>query len=122
MIPNHPRFIEALHGKKKVRVRFYSTPDCVVMNRVFAPLDHGPGTENPEGVDRYWLWDYEAGAWTQILGLAPQQMLEMQVLDDGFDPVRMHPLVPPLWSVPRAWDLGSTLVDRPLDTLTPLTA
>jgi Hsp20/alpha crystallin family len=58
MIPNHTRFIEAIHAKKKVCVRFYSQADSGVLDRVCAPMDYGPGGEFKDGLNRYWLWDY----------------------------------------------------------------
>jgi hypothetical protein len=52
MIPNHPRFIEAISEKKKVSVRFYSQADSGVLDRVCAPLDYGPGGEIQDGLNR----------------------------------------------------------------------
>ena len=85
MIPNHEQFLAAIKDRKKVNVRFYSKPDSGVLDRVCAPMDYGPG-ENPDGLNRYWLWDYASEASDHKLGLVPQQILDLQVLGDVFDP------------------------------------
>lgn len=85
MIPNHAHFIGAVQDKKKVYVRFYSKPDSGVLDRVCAPMDYGPG-ENLDGLNRYWLWDYANEMGANTIGLVPQQILDLQVLGDVFDP------------------------------------
>ena len=52
MIPNHTRFIEAIHEKKKVCVRFYCKADSGVLDRVCVPMDYGV---------REASWLYDAG-------------------------------------------------------------
>ena len=85
MIPNHTQFTAAIADKKKVCVRYYSKPDSGVLDRVCAPMDYGPG-ENLDGLNRYWLWDYVNETGSHRIGLVPQQILDLQVLGDGFDP------------------------------------
>ncbi len=86
MIANHTQFTAAIQDRKKVCVRFYSKPDSGVLDRVCAPMDYGPG-ENPDGLNRYWLWDYANETGPHTIGLIPQQILDLQVLGDGFDPL-----------------------------------
>jgi hypothetical protein len=106
MIPNHPRFIEAITDKKKVSVRFYSPADSGVLDRVCAPMDYGPGGETQDGLHRYWLWNYASNTGTHTLGLLPQQIVDLQVMSEVFDPgdfgVRTTP-----WSTPRNWGAPS---------------
>jgi len=102
MIPNHPRFIEAIAQKKKVSVTFYSQPDSGVLDRVCAPLDYGPGVGFHDGLNRYWLWNYAAIQGDYTLGLVPQQIVDLQVLGEEFDPAEFGVLSAP-WSVPRDW-------------------
>jgi hypothetical protein len=85
MIPNHTQFTAAIQDRKRVCVRFYSKPDSGVLDRVCAPMDYGPG-ENPDGLNRYWLWDYVNETGLHRIGLVPQQILDLQVLGDVFDP------------------------------------
>lgn len=87
MISNHTQFTAAIQDKKKVCVRFYSKPDSGVLDRVCAPMEYGPG-ENPDGLNRYWLWDYANETGPKTIGLIPQQILDLQVLGEVFDPAQ----------------------------------
>jgi hypothetical protein len=102
MIPNHPRFIEAINEKKKVSVRFYSKADSGLLDRICAPMDYGPGVGNAQGVNRYWLWDYSSNTGTHSVGLLPEEIVELQVLGLVFDPAEFGVQSAP-WSVARDW-------------------
>jgi len=78
--------MEAITNKKKVSVRFYSKPDNGVLDRICAPISYGPG-DNSDGLNRYWLWDYESLTNDHSLGLVPQQIVELQVLGEACDPL-----------------------------------
>jgi hypothetical protein len=103
MIPNHTRFIEAIHEKKKVCVRFYSTADSGVLDRVCAPTDYGPGGAVDDELNRYWFWDYAGNLDSHTLCLLSQQIMDLQVLGEVFDPAQLE-VRPPRWSIPRDWD------------------
>jgi hypothetical protein len=102
MIPNHKQFIEAIKEKKKVCLRFYSIADSGVLDLVCAPLDYGPGAGNSGGVNRYWLWDYTSNTGAPTLGLLPEQVLDIRVLGQVFDPEDFNE-PSPAWSIPRDW-------------------
>jgi hypothetical protein len=106
MIPNHKEFIEAIKEKKKVCLRFYSKADSGVIDLICAPMDYGPGWGIQDGVNRYWLWDYTSNTGTPTLGLLPNQILDIRVLGQAFDPAEFG-APPPTWSIPRAWGLPS---------------
>ena len=86
MIPNHKEFIEAIKQKNKVCLRFYSKADSGVIDLVCAPLDYGPEAGIQDGVNRYWLWDYTSNTGSPTLGLLPEQVLDLRVLGEVFDP------------------------------------
>jgi len=86
MIPNHARFLEAIAAKKKVSVKFYSKADHGVLERICAPLSYGQSVESQDELNRYWLWDYAAT--THPLGLLSEQIVELQLLGDVFDPAQ----------------------------------
>ena len=102
MIPNHKQFIEAISEKKKVCVRFFSIADSGVLDRVCAPMDYGPGGETQDELNRYWLWDYTSNTGTHTLGLLPQQIVDLQVLGELFNPADFGDRSRP-WAIPRAW-------------------
>jgi len=85
MIPKHAQFIAAIKEKKKVSVRFYSHADGGVVDRICAPMSYGAG-ELHDGLNRYWLWDYASAPESRTLGLVPQQIVDLQVLGELFDP------------------------------------
>jgi hypothetical protein len=89
MIPNHPQFLQALNEKRKVRVQFYSKPDSGVLDRICAPLDYGMRGEAKDGLNRYWLWDYAGGTGGCPLGLLSQQIVDLKVLGEEFDPAQL---------------------------------
>jgi len=88
MIPNHAQFITAIQEHKKVWVRFYSTADSGVLDRVCAPMSYGPGDGIQDGLNRYWLWDYANSKGSHTLGLLPKQIVELRMLGDVFDPAQ----------------------------------
>ena len=102
MIPNHKQYIEAIRGKKKVSLRFYSKADSGVIDLVCAPMDYGLVGEFQDGVNRYQLWDYTSNNGSHTLHLLPEQILDLSVLGGAFDPAEFG--VPPAaWSIPRDW-------------------
>lgn len=89
MIPNHAQFLTAIQEHKKVWLRFYSTPDSGLLDRVCAPMDYGPGDGLQDGLHRYWLWDYASNTGSHTLGLLPKQIVELRMLGDLFDPAQL---------------------------------
>lgn len=102
MIPNHQQFIEAIKEKKRVGLRFYSTADSEVIDLVCAPMDYGPGAGIPDGVNRYLLWDYTSNNGSHTLSLLPEQVLDLRVLGEVFDPAQID-VRPPHWFIARDW-------------------
>jgi hypothetical protein len=98
MIPNHPSFIEAIEERKKVSVRFYSNADHGVLIRVCAPVKYGPVPESKDGLNLYWFWNYASDSDSHILSLASEQILDLHVLGEIFDPKELPEAV---------WDPGS---------------
>ncbi len=107
MIPNHERFLESIHEKRKVRVRLYSVADNGVVDRVCAPLDYGLDATHADGLNRYRLWDYAQKAGSESIALLPQEILDLQMLGEDFDPASLQP-IPDQWSIARNWGTPST--------------
>jgi hypothetical protein len=89
MIQNHEAFIEAIHKRSKVCVRFYSHRDAGVLDRVCAPVDYGPDINSADGLNRYWVWDYQAEGDARLVGLVPDQILDVRILGQTFDPAEV---------------------------------
>jgi hypothetical protein len=87
MIPNHSHFVEAIQENKKVKVLYYSAPDSGVVDRICAPLDYGPGAGGAsDGMNRYWLLVYSTTGASQTVGLVPDQIVDLKVLGETFEP------------------------------------
>ena len=110
MIPKHAQFIAAIQEKKKVCVRFYSTADSGVLDRVCAPMNYGSEGGSADGLNRYWLWDYASKTGSHTLGLAPQQIVDLQVLGEMFDPAQFTIEPSPLLSVAPIGGLPPTTI------------
>jgi hypothetical protein len=102
MIPNHDQFIVGIQEKRKVCLRFYSKADTGVLDLVCAPLDYGLPAESPDGIKRYSLWDYTSSNGSHTLNLLPEQVLDIRLLGEHFDPAELG-APPATWSIPRNW-------------------
>jgi len=104
MISNHPQFVEAIQERRKVLVRYYSRADSCVVDRTCAPLDYGPGTSGHEdGLNRYWFWEYSTSGLPHTHGLVPDQIVELKVLGECFDPAELGSAPWP-WAIARGWE------------------
>ncbi len=121
MIPYFDQFIAALHAKKKVCVRFFSNADAGVLDRVCAPMDYGAVGESKDGLNRYWLWDYGSKQGAHTLCLLPQQIMDLRVLGENFDPAQLD-MTPPQWSIPRNWSSPLRIKAAPDSAQATLTA
>ena len=101
MIPNHKEFIRAIQEKNKVCLRFFSKADSSVVDLVCAPMDYGPGTDAHDGVNRYWFWDYSSNTGSPTLGLFSEQVLDVRILGDSFDPADFKATPPNVLPLPK---------------------
>ena len=69
-------------------------------------MDYGPGAGTHDGVNRYSLWDYTSNNGSHTLSLLPEQILDLRILGEVFDPAAFG-VPPPAWSIPRDWALPS---------------
>ncbi len=91
MMAYHARFVQAVQDKKKVWVKFYSQADGGVVEQVCAPLEYGAGTAVPDGLNRYWVWVYASQTDSHTVGLLPQEIEDLTVLGEVFDPAQFAP-------------------------------
>ena len=77
-----------------------------MIDLVCAPLDYGPGADNQDGVNRYWLWDSTSNIGSPTLALLPEQVLDIRVLGEVFNPAQFGD-TPPEWSIARDWGMPS---------------
>lgn len=86
MHKQHDEFIDAIHSKKKLRIKFYSEEDGCYIERVCAPMDHAAGTRIRDGIPRYWVWDFESDKANHTLPLRAERIEVMYDTGEHFDP------------------------------------
>jgi hypothetical protein len=95
MISNHAQFLQAVQDRKKVWIKFYSKPDSGVLEGIYAPLAYGPGGGYADGMNRYWIWDYGSATPRHTLGLLSQEIVELTLFGETFDPALLVETPPP---------------------------
>ena len=65
-------------------------------------MDYGPSRRAKEKNDRFHLWDYDSDTGRHTLSLPPEQIVDMEVLGDGFSPDEFVTWTPD-WFVARDW-------------------
>jgi len=98
----HDVFIDAIHSKKKLRIRFYSEDDGGYIERVCAPMDYAAGTRIKDGIPRYWVWDFESDKTNHTLPLRAERIEWMNDVGEDFDPVSFVSWSPN-WVIVRDW-------------------
>lgn len=98
----HDFFIDAIHAKKKLRIRFYSEDDGGYIERVCAPMDYAAGTRIKDGIARYWVWDFESDKTNHTLPLRAERIEWMNDVGEDFDPVSFVSWSPN-WVIVRDW-------------------
>ncbi len=80
-------FIGAIHSQNKIRVTFFSKEDGVNLTRTCAPMDYGPSRRAADKSDRFHFWDYDSDKESHTLSLLPEQVINIELLSEVFDPV-----------------------------------
>lgn len=100
------RFIQAIHSEQKVSFSFFSKEDGHILTRKCAPMDFGPSRRAKNKADRYHLWDYESDTKSHTLSLLPNQVQNIIVLDEKFNPSEFVSWEPD-WFIVRDWGIYS---------------
>lgn len=105
MHPDHQKFLDALAGKRRVSLRFFSKKEGRDLTRVCAPLDYGPLRGAAEPVPHYQLWDLEGKRKPLNIAVTADDVRELTVLDETFDPAAIITwnFKPKAWHVERDW-------------------
>lgn len=95
-------FLEALHSKKKVQVRFFSKEDNRPILRICAPMDYGPSRRSKDKSDRFHFWDFTSDTKSHTLSLPPIQIIGIEISSESFNPSEFVKWKPK-WFVKRDW-------------------
>ena len=80
------QFISAIRSKSKMRITFFSKEDGCNLVRLCAPMDFGPSRRATDKSNRFHMWDYESDKKNHTLSLLPNQLVNIEVLPQQFDP------------------------------------
>lgn len=100
------QFIQSIHGKKKVKVTFFSKEDQLLETRLCAPMDYGPTQRKgaKDLRDKFHLWDYESPDGPHTLSLAADQIKSIEATDLIFNPEEFVNWIPK-WLIKRNWGI-----------------
>jgi predicted DNA-binding transcriptional regulator YafY len=98
------RVKQAIHGRRKVYVRYRPDPQGPVETYQVAPLDVKPGkTPATRANDYLWVYSYEHES---VISLRLGRVLGVELSEETFDPVALMAdwkQKEPQWNVPREW-------------------
>ncbi len=105
MHAEHQTFLDALAQKRRLSVRFFSKKEGKERVRTCAPLDFGPLRGATDTRDRYQLWDLEGKRKPLNIPLLEEEILELTLLDETFDPADIvtWSFKPNSWKIERDW-------------------
>lgn len=99
------QFVDAIRAQRLVRVTFFSQEDGRNLTRKCAPMDYGPSRRAADKSDRFHLWDFESDEGPHTLSLPPGQVVQIEVLDEHFDPATFvaWDTTKSTWFIDRDW-------------------
>ncbi|MHC1745538.1 MAG: hypothetical protein AB9895_00120 [Negativicutes bacterium] len=99
------KFTDAIQKRKLVRLKFF-TGEYQPAVRKCVPLDIAPSRRSKNKIYKFHIWDLDSDPKPHILSLDPNQILQMEVLEEYFDPediVTWDTKASP-WTIKRDWD------------------
>ncbi len=100
---DHELFLEGIAGRFKVRLTFFSKEDNGNLVRLCAPMDFGPSRRTADGHNRYHFWDYESDKKTHTLSLLANQIENIELLSENFEPAEFVTWPVISWYTSRDW-------------------
>jgi hypothetical protein len=82
---DHNIFIQGIEQKKKLRLTFFSREHFRKLLRQCAPLYYSKRQIEGDGLDSYYLWDFEATKGSRFLALPSSQIVTMELTEDTFN-------------------------------------
>ncbi len=95
-------FVNSIHGKKKVRITYYSKKDEANTIRTCAPLDIGPHSRYPDKGDYFHFWDFDGSEKPHVVPKKEEDIIKIEVLSEEFDPSEFITWETN-WTISRDW-------------------
>ena len=102
----NPKFLEAISSKNLVELTFLSK-EKGVLTRTCAPMDYGPWRRHSSSPEpRYHFIDIDSSNGVHPLSILEEQIQELNVLSDTFEPKDFIHWTPN-WHIVRDWGIYS---------------
>lgn len=92
-------FLDAIHQKKLVTVIFNSKEKGII-TRKCVPFDFGPSKKDKSKVDKFHFWNIDSN---HNLPVLPEQLINMEILNEEFNPADYIKNWIPEWNIKRDW-------------------
>ncbi len=99
-------FLEAINNMKVVEVTFESYEKGTIV-RTCIPFDFGPSRRYKDGKDRYHFYDLDSPSGNHNLSILPEQIIEIRLTSEVFNPGDYVTWKTINWFVERDWGVYS---------------
>ena len=82
---DHDVFIEGIEREKRLKLAFFSRKHQRDVVSLCAPLHYSKGITAGDGMDCYYLWDFEAERGNNFLALSASQIVSMKLTEEAFN-------------------------------------
>lgn len=105
---NHETFLHVISNKKYVKLTFNSKEKGTI-TRKCVPFDFGASSRNLKiNPNKYRFYDLDRFKGPHPLPVLPEQIIEIKLLDESFNPASYITWKPPYnWFVKRDWGIDS---------------
>lgn len=81
---DHNIFVNAIRGKKKVKLTFLHNQNGDIGDGLFGPIFYSTSIAGDDS-DCYYFWNSESGIVNNFLGLPPSQIVRIELTKERFD-------------------------------------
>ena len=82
----HEIFAQGVKDGKKIELTFFTEEDLVKVVKICAPIDYNPGRRATDESSLYYFLSFEDDNSCYALSLSPNQIINMKLTEDSFDP------------------------------------
>lgn len=105
MTTHYDIFVASIHNKNTIKVIFDSKEKGII-ERKCIPFDFGPSRRYKDGLDRLHMYDLDSPDGKHNLSILPDQLLELEILEELFNPGDFVTWAPN-WIIVRDWGVHS---------------
>jgi len=80
----HDIFIQGIEQKRRLKLTFFCVEHQRNLVRQCAPLHYSSGKIEGDGLDCYYLWDFESDDGNKVLALPQSRIVSMELTEDTF--------------------------------------